>query len=634
VSPRAARALFAALLLVQVAALWIVPVFPSQDGPSHVYNARLMLELGDPASFQVRQAFAFNPELHPNLAAHALLAGLQLVVDPLVAEKVVVTLVVALLPLALASLRRAAHGTYGVAALAGLLYAAHKLVYLGFYAFALGISLAFLALGFWWRRRERLDLRAVAGLYALMALAWAAHFAAFSAALLAIAVSAGWRFLLAAPSGLGPATRGLAAHALLLLPAGLVAVEYTLGGGGGGGLVSFPDAEKLWGLLTEDLGLASFTRWHDRLPPVVWATLVAAGAAGVALRGRPRLREADALLAIALVFLALFAFMPKFATGGGRINERMLLFAVLFAFAWLPPLPRLPGLALGAVLLALFGARLGRVGLESWRLQPELAAFQALAAHVAPHSTVAWSEEGQVVRAFPEGLRYVGPLRHADSYLARARDVALFANYEVTFPYFPIRRGEAPYVDPDYVLAWTGPGAPPPPDAARYEVARAERDLVLWRRRAAAPDASGWERSEGGGERLRLPAPAEPWSPGGRGWVRLAPRVTRPDVAAVGDTADRTFRADLPNGRYRVALELAAPATGRFELDVFANGAHAVRALAVGAGEPPPPARFDVEVSGERLLIVLHVGSAPVTAPWGLRAIEIERTRPDGGRRP
>lgn len=624
-SPRAARALFAALLLGQLAALWSLPVFPSQDGPSHVYNARLMLELGDPASFQVRQAFAFNPELHPNVAAHALLAGLQLAVDPLVAEKVLVTLVVALLPLALASLRRAAHGTYGVAALAGLLYAAHKLVYLGFHAFALGMSLAFLALGFWWRRRERLDLRAVAGLHALLALAWAAHFAAFSAALLAIAVSAGWRFLLAAPSGLRPAARGLAAHALLLLPAGLVAVEYTLGGRGGGGLASFPDADKLRDLLTEDLGLASFTRWHDWLPPVVWAALAAAGGTGVALRGRPRLREADALLGIALAFLALFAFMPKFASGGGRINERMLLFAVLFAFAWLPPLPRLPGLALGAVLLALFGARLGRVGLESWRLQPELAAFQALAAHVAPHSTLAWSEQGQVVRAFPQGLRYIGPLRHADSYLARARDVVLFANYEVTFPYFPIRRGEAPYVDPDYVLAWTGPGAPPPPDAARFEVARAERDLVLWRRRAAAPDASGWERFDGGGERLRLTAPSEPWTPGGRGWVRLPPRVTRPDVAAVGDTADRTFRADLPNGRYRVTLELAAPAAGRFALDVFANDAHAVRALTVAAGEPPPPARFDVDVADGRLFLVFHPRAVPAPTPWSLHALQLER---------
>jgi hypothetical protein len=624
VSPRHAHGLFAALLALQLAAIWVLPVFPSQDGPSHVYNAKLMLELRDPASFQVRQVFAFNPELHPNLSAHALLAGLQLVVGPLVAEKLLVTLVVALLPLAFASLRRAAHGAYGVAALAGLLFASHKLVYLGFYAFALGVSLAFLALGFWWRRRERLDLRAAVGLYALLALAWAAHFAAFSAALLAIALCAGWSFLLAAPRGWRPAARALAAHALLLLPAGLVAVEYTLGGGGSG-LVNFPDAEKLHDLLFEDLGLASFTRWHDRLPPLVLATLAAAGLAGVALRGRPRLREADALLGVALVFLALFAFMPKFATGGGRINERMLLFAVLFAFAWLPPLPRRPGLALGAALLAFFGARLARVGLESWRLQPELAAFQELAAHVPPHSTLAWSEEGQVVRAFPQGLRYVGPLRHADSYLARAGDVALFANYEVTFPYFPIRAGEAHYVDPDFVLAWTGPGAPPPPDPATYEVARAERDLVLWRRRGAPPDAAGWVPAPGGGSVLRLATPTERWTPGGRGWVRLAPGAAWPHSGAVGDAGDRTFRADLANGRYRVALELAAPLEGGFELDVFANDAPVARGLAVRDGDAPPLLRFDVSVDDGRLFLVLHPRPAPGASPWALRAIEIER---------
>ena len=98
------RVLFVLLLVVHLAPVWIFRFFPSQDGPSHLYNARLLTEMLEPANFQVRLFFEYSAALHPNLLAHVLLAALQLVVSPLVAEKLLLSLIVALFPLSLAYL--------------------------------------------------------------------------------------------------------------------------------------------------------------------------------------------------------------------------------------------------------------------------------------------------------------------------------------------------------------------------------------------------------------------------------------------------------------------------------------------------------------------------------------------------
>ena len=142
--------------------------FPSQDGPSHLYNARLLTALLDPANARLREFFEFNPGLHPNLLAHALLAGLQAVVPPLLAEKILLTALVVLLPLSLLCLLRAVERGRDVYALAALPFAYHHLLHLGFYSFSLGLSLCFFTLAFFWPRRTRVTLGGVLGVIGLL----------------------------------------------------------------------------------------------------------------------------------------------------------------------------------------------------------------------------------------------------------------------------------------------------------------------------------------------------------------------------------------------------------------------------------------------------------------------------------
>jgi hypothetical protein len=624
---------FAALLALHVAAIWSVAYFPSQDGPSHLYNARLLLDLFDPANFQIRQIFELNPALHPNLLPHLILAPLQRVVSPPAAEKVVASLAVALLPLSLAYLVRGLRPGHAVFALLGFLFAFHKHLHMGLYAFSLGIPLSLFALGFWWRRRERPGAAGVALQSALLAVVYVTHFMAFAVTLLAIAAATAWCALLSARRDPRGALRAAALEAGILLPFLLLGLDYQLRGMGSD-YVKWASDDKLRDVFFQQAMLASYTRWHQGLAPWLGGVLGIAFLATLWQRARQRawLLPRDVLLLLALAFVVLYFALPSFFGRAGRINERLYLYAVLFAAAWLGPLPARLGRVLGAALIVLSLAHVGRLAVEYRRLQPELAELASGAHVVTPHSTVDFVS-GEGSSAFPDGVRFVRPFLHMDAYYALGRDVALFSNYEITFGHFPIRAGEAPRRDPDYVVVWRVPEAAPElaPYAESHEVAHARGALRVLRRRGAPSDTAGFQPQPGGGARLRLPASDALWTPGARGWLRLAPSLRWPEDAgaadAVGDTRDRVFRADVPPGRWRVTLEPAPPERGRFELDVYAAGA---RVAQLAAGGDAPPARFEVDAPDGRVDLVLHPRPRPFfdrdeRAPWSLRALTLER---------
>src|SRR6185436_12721844 len=89
-----------AFFILQLAPVWALRYFPTQDGPSHLENANilLLLQRGDPPIF--REYFSINTAPTPNWLGHAVLAGLILIAGPMIAEKLMLTLYIVALPLA------------------------------------------------------------------------------------------------------------------------------------------------------------------------------------------------------------------------------------------------------------------------------------------------------------------------------------------------------------------------------------------------------------------------------------------------------------------------------------------------------------------------------------------------------
>ncbi len=145
-------AAFWALALLYLVPVWAFRYLPTQDGPSHLDNAQILKDYGDPAA-GYRDLFELRAEPLPNLSSHLLVAGLLYVFPPLVAEKVLVSLYF----LGFAGAFRYFLGAFGPRARplswAGLLLVCNRCFWMGFYNYCLSLVLFWVILGYCLRRR-------------------------------------------------------------------------------------------------------------------------------------------------------------------------------------------------------------------------------------------------------------------------------------------------------------------------------------------------------------------------------------------------------------------------------------------------------------------------------------------------
>src|SRR5437870_3738316 len=92
--------LFTALVLLPLVPLWAVPYFPSQDGPTHLENAVILRDYDRSDRPMLRDFYVLNTHLDPNWLGHLALRGLLAFLPVFLAEKVLLSGYLLLLPLA------------------------------------------------------------------------------------------------------------------------------------------------------------------------------------------------------------------------------------------------------------------------------------------------------------------------------------------------------------------------------------------------------------------------------------------------------------------------------------------------------------------------------------------------------
>lgn len=165
-------------LLPTALAIWIVPGFVTQDGPSHTYNAHILLESlrrGPDSPF----APAYEPRWRPlpNLGGHLGLMGLLAMLPPRAADRAMTTFSLVGFAVAIAWLRWRVvgrPGLWGAALLSGLL-AINMPWLMGFTNFMIGATLLVLTLGFWWGWRDRLGPLRASAIGLLLVLGYLGH---------------------------------------------------------------------------------------------------------------------------------------------------------------------------------------------------------------------------------------------------------------------------------------------------------------------------------------------------------------------------------------------------------------------------------------------------------------------------
>ncbi len=167
-------ALFVALLAVSCVWVLSLPVFPSQDGPMHVYFAHVLGSLLHPGG-PFAGYFYIRSYLPPYALYYYLLIALMKVFSAGTAEKLIVCLIFLLQASGFRVLARKVGAGGAIASLWFLPLLVNWPLGMGFFNFLLALGFALWALALWWAMRVRINAGRIVAYWALIALITITH---------------------------------------------------------------------------------------------------------------------------------------------------------------------------------------------------------------------------------------------------------------------------------------------------------------------------------------------------------------------------------------------------------------------------------------------------------------------------
>lgn len=443
--------LFGLLVLLQLVPLVLLRHLGTQDGPSHLATARVLLDHADTAHPIYARLYWLDAFPSPNLATEGMLTGLVALFRPETAEKLLAAGYLIAFPLAVRYVlarvdmhrvdTRTRWLSYAAFPLAnGFLFAS------GFSNYCYGTVVFVLGAGWVLRPRRRTGVRYVAELAAWLLAAYVTHFipAALLALLAVVPPVAGlWRRRTARLPRVRQTVDALGATVLAMLPLAVLSALFLL--------------RPAPGESRRDNPLALLVQLPLLVKPVValayaeYPLVIAVGVVLTALvvltfrrTGRAGLRGAPGHIAAAAGLVSLlYLAAPEGTSQGGAINARLAVFPPLLALLWLatttaaapPPAVLRRGSAVVFVVAAVAIAGV-RWPVEQ-RHSEQVSAYVDAAALVRPGSTVLGLQYESA--NVPKVRGFSDPTLHAASLVAVLTNGVDVGHYEAELSYFPTR---------------------------------------------------------------------------------------------------------------------------------------------------------------------------------------------------
>ena len=646
------KSLFVILFVLHLLPIWIFTYFPSQDGPSHIYNALTLKEYHKHENYTMRDVWKLNITIFPNWLSHLMLASFLYVFPPLVAEKVLLTLAVGLVPISFFYLIDAIHKRGFVFAWLGFLFSYNYLLFMGFYNFALSTSLFFFCFGHWWRHKDDIRVNHLIVLYIFALLTYLSHIASYGLLLLGLSLAAvclwggvaiadAWRTrkegIERIATHFWAGVKPLLRFALYMIPMYFVLMDYYLKSlrdhqdGGHRGMEWIKD--YFWGVKS----IVYFTDWHIGVHHALLVILGIAILVSLAYRiaRKQWVRQSDVFLVITVVFTVMFIRAPWGFGPGGWINDRIHFYILLMLAPWLvTDMWRWLRYGFLVAVIVVCLLHLGRTTYDIARLSPEIAELVSGTNLIEPHTT--YSVRGGDWRksdSFGE-VKYVSPFVHSTAlYGVYTDDACHLANYEAHYDYFPINalNRHTYFGHEDYTVAWALPPNENIDDLMRdFDLIHETKNLMLFRRKMTeSPDLSIWGETDDGRKIIRfdMQSPEGHTAEGyhavhkdvgyvsGRfGWKTQSPHnhhggnvEVPPDYRdSVWDRHDAAFKFDLPNGSYRVTNLFCSAEDKGHQVNLLANGKRMINKLSVPPGNEPVQHTYEIEVTDEHLTQVIY----------------------------
>lgn len=187
--PRVELLVFWAFMGLHLLPLLETTFFPTLDGAAHAYNSVLIRELSSNPDSPLHAYFYLNPEWVPNWTGHGILVLLGSIFPMWLAEKILLLILAAGIPLLSRQLvRQDSHSGVWVAYFA-FPFTYSFVFFLGFYNFLFGVFFLLATLLFWRKNSHNLTALNVLRLFLLLSLTYFSHLLSFAILLTFIGIS-------------------------------------------------------------------------------------------------------------------------------------------------------------------------------------------------------------------------------------------------------------------------------------------------------------------------------------------------------------------------------------------------------------------------------------------------------------
>ena len=141
------------LLAVDIALVWLLPYFPTQDGPSHIYNLVILHDLLNGGK-EWGDLFTYELRATPNLGFHLIAYPLLLFFHPLVVEKLFISLYLILMGVSIPVFLKTFSGKIFPFAYFVFPVMFNFCLMMGFYSYVITVPLFLLAVSASWKIRN------------------------------------------------------------------------------------------------------------------------------------------------------------------------------------------------------------------------------------------------------------------------------------------------------------------------------------------------------------------------------------------------------------------------------------------------------------------------------------------------
>lgn len=459
--------LFLAIALIHLIPLWMFTYFPSQDGPAHVETGYILANFHNVELERIHEYIDLKPTWSPNILMQYFLAGLIFFLNPLIAEKILLSIYVLAFPFSFRYWMRGVVGRPHAAEFMIFPFIYNYFVYKGFYNFIFSLIGFFLIMGFYERNKNGLKFTSAALLLMLIVLNYFCHivgtfYACLCIGILALAqVAADFaeeRF------STRKLLRRLAPVMLVVLPVAIFMLFFI----GEEDMLSYgfidflqiknnfpPLNDSIWRWINFDV-ITAFEPWENwaRIMPIILFGCCFVACANGKTDSKTCHRN-DIYFILFLALLVVYFCTPYMILSAGILNQRAALFPYLAIIIWFGNIRLKPLVGILIIVLSLASSLsyfAARYPLHE-TMSNQYRNFARLHERIEDHSTVLplifsphiqYDAMGRSVASY---FKMMEVFKHASAHLTFGKDIVEFTFYPANQPHFPVhfKRDKNPY---------------------------------------------------------------------------------------------------------------------------------------------------------------------------------------------